>query len=72
MSLFTQAMLFEQYGGRLDLDALEKVLGWKKNTMYNMVAQGSFPVKTYLDGGKRWADYRDVAEYLDEQRKKAA
>lgn len=72
MSLVTQAFLFERYGCRLDLDALEHVLGWKKNTMYNMVAQGTLPVKTYMDGGKRWADYQDVAAYLEEKRKLAA
>lgn len=32
----------------------------------------NFRVKTYVDGGKRYADYRDLAAYLDEVRAGAA
>lgn len=70
MSILLQAMLFEKYGPRLDLDDLADALSISKSTIYNQMSAGTFPVKTYLDG-KRYADVRDVAEYLDERRKEA-
>ncbi len=45
-----------------------QALGLARNTIYNQIAQGTFRVKTYVDGGKRFADYRDLAKYLDEVR----
>jgi hypothetical protein len=36
-----------------------------KGAIYNQISANTFPVETYLDGGKRWADYRDVAAHLD-------
>lgn len=72
MSLMTQAYLLETYGLRLGLDDLAQVLGMSKSTIYNQISAHSFPVRTYVDAGKRWADYRDVADYLDECRKQAA
>ena len=71
MSLLTQAYLLEQYGPRLNLDQLATLLEMKKNTIYNKVAMGTFEVKTYVDGGRRFADYRDVSEHLDECRRRA-
>ena len=72
MNLLMQAMLFEKYGSaRLDLVQLADVLNMSKSTIVNQLSAGTFPVKTYLDG-KRYADIRDVAEYLDEVRKEAA
>ncbi len=65
MSIMLQAMLFEQYGPRLSMDQLAQVLGVSRGGLYNMVSAGNCPVRTYLDCGKRWADYRDVAEHLD-------
>ena len=47
------------------------MLGISKGTVYNQLSAETFPVPTYLDGTKRWADYRDVAEYLDACRPKA-
>lgn len=70
MSILLQAMLFEKYGPRLDLDDLAEALGVSKSTIYNQMSAGTFPVPTYLDG-KRYADVRDVATYLDERRKEA-
>lgn len=72
MSLFTQALIAERYGLRLDMKQLAEVLGIKPGTLANWVSAGSCPVKTYLDGGKRWADYRDVADHLDACRAQAA
>lgn len=72
MSLLTQAMMFERYGPRLSTDKLAEALGITKAALYNQLSAGSCPVRTYLDGGKRWADYRDVAEHFDRLRALAA
>lgn len=71
MSLMTAAIVAEQYGLRLTMDQLAQALGLARNTIYNQIAGGSFAVPTYTDGGKRWADYRDVANYVDECRARA-
>lgn len=71
MSLLTQAILAEKYGLRLTVQQLGEVLDMDANTIYNQVAQGVFKVKTYLDGKRRFADFRDVADYLDAQRENA-
>lgn len=72
MSLLAQAFLLEQYGPRLSLEQLAEVLHRAKNTIYNQVSKGTFEIPTYLDGGKRFADFRDVAEYLDACRSRSA
>ena len=71
-SLLTQAYLLEKYGPRLTLDQIAEVLCMAKNTIYNQVAQGTFPVPSYVEGTKRFADFRDVAEHFDKCRKLAA
>ena len=65
MSLMTQVIVAETYGLRLNTEQIAKVLGITKASLYNQISAGACPIKTYLDGGKRWADYRDVAEHLD-------
>ena len=72
MSLLTQAMIFERYGARTSAEKLSEALGITKAAIYNQISAGTCPVKTYLDGGKRWADYRDVAEHFDRCRALAA
>lgn len=72
MSLITQAFVVERYGLRLSVEQLAAVLGLSKGAVYNQISAGTMPVKTYLDGGKRWADYRDVAEHLDACHQQAA
>lgn len=72
MSLITQAFVVERYGLRLTTDQLAEVLGISKASLYNQVSAGTCPVKTYLDGGKRYADYQHVAEHLDACREMAA
>lgn len=72
MSLLCQAMIFEKYGPRLDVLQLAEVLGLSKGALYNQFSAGTCPVKTYMDGNKRWADFRDVAQHLDECRELAA
>lgn len=72
MSLVTQAFIVERYGLRLSIEQLAAVLGITKGALYNQISAGTCPVKTYLDGGKRWADYVHVAEHLDACRELAA
>lgn len=72
MSLITQAFLVEKYGLRLNAEQLADVLGITKAALYNQISAGTFPVKTYLESGKRFADYRDVAEHFDAARSLAA
>jgi predicted DNA-binding transcriptional regulator AlpA len=72
MSLVTQAFVVEKYGIRLNTEQLADVLGITKPALYNQISAGTCPVPTYLDGGKRWADYRAVAQHLDDCAKLAA
>lgn len=64
-SLVTQMIVAEKYGPRLNIEQLADVLGISKGAVYNQISANTFPITTYLDVGKRWADYRDVAEHLD-------
>lgn len=68
MSILTQAFIAEKYGLRLDMQQLAAVLNIEKATLYNKVSAGTCPVPTYVDGGKRFADYRDVAKHFDDLR----
>lgn len=72
MSLMTEAMIVDRYGFRLNADQLSEVLGITKPALYNQISAGICPVKTYLESGKRFADYRDVASHLDAARSLAA
>lgn len=71
MSLVTQAFVFERFGPRLNVEQLAAFLCVTKTTLYNQITAGTCPVKTYLDGKSRFADYRDVAAHLDTCREKA-
>jgi hypothetical protein len=66
MSLVTQAFVVEKYGIRLNTEQLAEVLGITKPALYNQISAGTCAVPTYVDGGKRWADYRAVAQHLDD------
>ena len=72
MSLLPQLILAEKYGMRLSMDQLAAELNVKKTTLYNQVSGGRCAVRTYTDGGQRWADVRDVADYFDSMRALAA
>lgn len=67
-SLVTQMIVAERYGLRLDTKQLGDVLGLAEGTVRNRISARTLGVPTYEDGGRRWADYRDVAEYLDNMR----
>ena len=71
MSFLTQAFLLERYGPRLSTAQLAECLGLAEGTVRNRISSGRLPVPTYLDNGSRWADYRDVALYLDDLRSRA-
>lgn len=69
--MLTEVYILEHYGLRLNVEQLAEVLGYSKSTMYNMMAKGDLSIPTYLDSGKRFADYRDVARHIDECRARA-
>lgn len=71
MSFLTTAYLLERFGPRLGIDDLASVLGMSKGTLHNRIYRGQIELATYLDGGKRYADVRDVADYLDLMRGRA-
>ena len=71
-SLVTQAFIFEHYGPRLGTEQICQLLSITKPAMYNQISNGSFRLRTDMDAGKRWADYRDAAAYVDEMRASAA
>ena len=70
-SIVTQMIVAERYGVRLSIEQLASVLGISKGTVYNQLSAETFAIPTYLDNGKRFADYRDVAEHLDACRDRA-
>jgi hypothetical protein len=65
------AYLIEKYGLRLTLHQLAEALGREESTIRNQLSAETFEIPTYMDGGKRWADVRDVAEYFDRGRARA-
>lgn len=68
MSLLHEAIIAEKYGLRLTVEQMAEALNLARNTIYNQIAAGTFKVRTYVDGGKRYCDYRDLAAYLDQVR----
>lgn len=72
MSLITQAYFLEKYGPRLDVHQLAEALDVQPKTVLNQVSAKTFPIPTYVDQGKRWADSRDVAAHFDAMRAIAA
>ena len=71
MSLMMTMILMEQYGPRLSMEQLAQVLGLAVATLHARIARGELGIPTYVDGKMRFADTRDVAEYLDIKRKEA-
>lgn len=71
MSLVTQMMVAEKYGLRLDVKQLAEVLGLTPGTILNQISAEKFCIATYVDGGRRYADYRDVAAHFDTMRSNA-
>ena len=71
MSLMMTMILMEQYGPRLSMEQLAQVLGLAVATLHARIARGELAIPTYVDGKMRFADTRDVAEYLDRLRAEA-
>ena len=71
MSLLHEAIIADKYGLRLTVQQLAEALNMATSTVRNQIAQGTFGVPTYVDGGKRWCDYRDLARYFDDMRARA-
>jgi hypothetical protein len=71
MNLLTTVYLMEKHGLRLDLEALAAELGSTPANLRRKISAEDFEIPTYMDGGKRWADVRDVAAHLDERRAQA-
>lgn len=67
-NLMTQAMIVDKYGFRVGVEKLAEILCITKPSVYNQLSAGTFPIPTYLDQGKRYADFRDVAEHIDKCR----
>lgn len=65
MNILTLALLLEQYGPRLTIKQTAKALGFSESNLRNRLSAGTISLPTYLDGGTRFVDARDVAEYLD-------
>ncbi len=65
MSFLTYAYLLDRYGPRLTIRQAAQALGFSESTLRNRIADGTLKLPTYLDGGSRFADARDVAAYLD-------
>lgn len=71
-SFLTKMFLLEKYGPRLDTKQLGEVLGLSAGAVRNRINAGTLDeLKTYVDG-QRYADYRDVADYLDLCRSRAS
>ncbi len=68
----TTAILLNYGRPRLNMKELAEVLGLSLTYVNNVAASGGLAVKTYVEGGRRWADVRDVGEYLDRKREEAA
>lgn len=71
MSLLTQMVLIEKYGLRVDLERVADILKTTTPNIRRKISDNTFQIPTYIDNGKRWADIRDVAEYLDQRRQEA-
>lgn len=56
---------------QLSLDEVCEAIGYAKQTAYNEISTGAFPIPMQKRAGKWVADIRDVAEYLDAERSAA-
>ncbi|WP_175958428.1 pyocin activator PrtN family protein [Burkholderia sp. BCC0405] len=56
---------------RLSLDEVCEAIGYAKQTAYNELSLGQFPIPMQKCANKWVADIRDVAEYLDRERESA-
>ncbi len=64
-SLVTQMFIAEKYGLRLNVEQLASILGISSGTVLNRISANTLNIPTYIDNGKRYADFRDVAKHFD-------
>jgi hypothetical protein len=67
----TEQHLIATAGVRIPLSKVAALIGLKPATARNQASSGTFPIKTYMDCNRRYADFRDVAAYLDKKRESA-
>lgn len=69
----TTFLLMAHSEGRMHLSIGElcDAIGYAKQTAYNEISAGTFPIPMQKRAGKWMADIRDVAEYLDREREQA-
>jgi hypothetical protein len=69
----TTFLLMAGCDGRMHLSIGElcDAIGYAKQTAYNEISAGRFPIPMQKRAGKLMADIRDVAEYLDREREQA-
>ncbi|BET10759.1 hypothetical protein [Pandoraea sputorum] len=65
MSILTRAYILERYGVRLGVGQLSQLLCVAEGTIRNQISAETFPVPTYVEGGRRFASYDAVSNYLD-------
>ena len=72
----TLDIILQQYGLRLTTSDLARILKTSPAKIRNDISANTFPIRTYKQKeckrALRYADARDVAEYLDQLRQKAA
>lgn len=73
MNQFSSAMFLGLKYQRMTISLEEACseIGLKASTGANQISAGTFPLPSRKEGGKRVVDIRDLAEYLDNQRKAA-
>ena len=71
MSFLTQAYLLETYGPRIKIADCATVLGMAEKTLRNKISARQIDLPMYVDCGVKCADYRDLAQYLDDCRARA-
>lgn len=55
----------------LNIEEVADTIGLAVQTIHNQQSEGTFPIPMRKQGKRWFADARDVAEYLDEQRELA-
>jgi hypothetical protein len=63
--IVTEAMILRTYGPRLTLEELALLLKMSLETIRKQLRSDSFPIPTYLENNRRYADYRAVARHID-------
>jgi uncharacterized protein YfaA (DUF2138 family) len=66
----TSEEILSVYGARLTVAQIGKIFGLKTGSTRNKLRDGSLPIRTFTEGRNRYADYRDVAAYLDQTYKR--